>query len=61
LDDEEIKYMYMDGVNFKIRIRKSDRTTSIETIPMLIVIDVANNNRKKFLTIQMGDKDKAST
>lgn len=51
----------MDGVNFKIRIRKSDRTTSIETIPMLIVIDVANNNRKKFLTIQMGDKDKAST
>ncbi|NLJ05071.1 MAG: hypothetical protein GX435_05085 [Exilispira sp.] len=61
MDDEEIKYMYMDGVNFKIRIRKSDRTTSIETIPMLIVIDVANNNRKKFLTIQMGDKDKAST
>ena len=61
MDDEEIKYMYMDGVNFKINIRMSERIKSIETMPMLIFIDVANNNRKKFLTIQMGDKDKAST
>jgi putative transposase len=56
LSNYEIKYMYMDGVFFHMRSGHK-----IETIPMLVVIGVTTENRKLFLTIQQGDKEKAST
>jgi putative transposase len=56
LSNVKIKYMYMDGVFFKMRIEKK-----IEKIPMLIIIGVTEENRRIFLTIQQGDKDSAPT
>jgi hypothetical protein len=38
----------------------SERIKSIETMPMLIFIDVANNNTKNFLTVHMRDRDRVS-
>ena len=56
LHDFKIKYLYVDGVNFAMRV---DHT--IEKIPMLVVIGVTEENQRMFLTIQQGDKDSAST
>lgn len=52
----DIKYIYVDGVNFKIR-----NSNKIENLPMLVVIGVTRANRKVFLAIQQGDKESAST
>jgi putative transposase len=51
-----IKYMYLDGVFFKMRVERK-----IERIPMLVVIGVTEENRRVFLCIQQGDKDSAGT
>lgn len=56
LSSLKIKYMYMDGVFFKMRIERK-----IESVPMLIIIGVTQENRRVFLTIQQGDKDSAPT
>ena len=56
LSDTEVKYLYIDGVNFGMRVGHS-----IEKLPMLVVIGVKKDNRKIFLTIQRGDKESAST
>ena len=56
LHDSEIKYMYVDSVNFEMRVENS-----IEKVPMLVVIGVTGENQKIFLTIQQGDKDSATT
>jgi putative transposase len=56
LSQFEIKYMYVDGVNFHMRVGRS-----VETIPMLVVIGVNNKGQKMFLAIQQGDKESAST
>lgn len=56
LSHVKIKYMYMDGVFFKMRVEKK-----VEKIPMLIIIGVTEENRRIFLTIQQGDKDSAPT
>jgi putative transposase len=56
LHEVKIKYCYIDGVNFKMRVGRK-----IELIPMLVVIGVTENNQKMFLCIQQGDKDCAST
>lgn len=52
----KIKYMFMDGVFFKMRVERK-----IERIPMLIIIGVTEENRRVFLAIQQGDKDSAGT
>ena len=52
----KIKYLYLDGVNFHMRVGHD-----IEIIPMLVVIGVTETNHKIFITIQQGDKEKAST
>ena len=52
----QIKYMYLDGVFFKMRVEHK-----VERIPMLIAIGVTNENRRMFLAIQQGDKDSAGT
>ena len=56
LHDIDIKYMYMDGVNFEMRVDHS-----IEKVPVLVVIGITYNNQKVFLVIQQGDKESAST
>lgn len=56
LSEERIKYMYMDGVYFYMRSNRK-----IEKIPMLVVIGVTEENRKKFLCLQRGDKESAGT
>lgn len=56
LSSLQIKYMYIDGVNFHMR-----QGHSIDVIPMLVVIGVTTQNQKVFLTIQKGDKESATT
>lgn len=56
LADLRIKYMYVDGVNFHMRVDRS-----IEVIPMLVVIGVTHSGQRTFLAIQQGDKESAST
>ncbi len=52
----DIKYMYVDFVNFEMRVENS-----IEKVPMLVVIGVTGEKQKIFLTIQQGDKDCGTT
>ncbi len=56
LSPENIKYLYIDGVNFSMRV-----TDSIEKVPYLVIIGVDLNGYKKVLLIQQGDKESAST
>jgi len=56
LSDVRIKYMIIDGVNFNMRTAHQ-----IEKVPMLVVIGVTYDNKRLFLNIQQGDKEKAST
>lgn len=56
LKEIKIKYMYMDGVNFEMRIGNE-----VILSPMLVVIGVTSENKKIFLAIQQGDKESAST
>jgi putative transposase len=56
LYDLDIKYMYIDGVNFDMRVDHS-----IEKVPVLVVIGITYSNQKVFLAIQQGDKESAST
>ena len=56
LSREKIKYLFVDGVNFKIRIGNS-----IESLPILVAIGVNDKGIKKVLGFQMGDKESASS
>ena len=56
LSPENIKYLYIDGVNFSMRV-----TDSIEKVPFLVIIGVDLNGYKKVILIQEGDKESAST
>ena len=56
LSGEKIKYLFVDGVNFRMRIGKS-----IEPVPILVVIGVRQDGTKLVLGLQAGDKESAST
>ena len=56
LSMEEIKYLFLDGVYFLMRITKS-----IERVPVLVVIGVTKEGQKKVLGFQSGDKESAPT
>lgn len=56
LSSLNIKYMYVDGVFFNMRVEHE-----IERVPMLVVIGVTDKDQRVFLAIQQGDKDAAST
>jgi len=56
LSRERIKYLFMDGVNFSMRI-----AGSVEKISVLVVIGVSDLGHKMVLAIQAGDKESAST
>ena len=55
LSSEKIKYLIIDGVNFRMRIRGS-----IEIVPILVVIGVKEDNTRLVLLIQSGDKESAT-
>jgi putative transposase len=55
LSQESIKYMFLDGVCFDMRIGKS-----IETVPVLVAIGVKKTGHKVVLGLQAGDKESAS-
>lgn len=56
LSKEHIKYLFVDGVNFRMRV-----SDSIELVPVLVVIGVADTGHKLVLSIQAGDKESASS
>ena len=56
LSREKIKYLFIDGVNFRMRIEKS-----IEHVPVLVVIGVQEDGTKLVLALQSGDKESAPT
>jgi putative transposase len=56
LSGEHIKYLFVDGVNFNMRV-----SNSIELVPVLVVIGVTHTGHKLVLGIQAGDKESASS
>jgi len=56
LSEERIKYVFLDGVNFDMRIKGS-----IEKVPVLVCIGVTETGRKLVLGFQAGDKESAPT
>ena len=56
LSDEPIKYVFLDGVNFDMRIGKT-----VEKVPVLVAIGVTEKNLKRVLGFQSGDKESAPT
>jgi putative transposase len=56
LSGEPIKYMFLDGVNFDMRI-----DGSVEKVPVLVAIGVTETGHKRVLGFQAGDKESAPT
>jgi len=56
LSGESIKYIFVDGVNFDMRMGNS-----IETVPVLIAIGVSESGARLVLGMQIGDKESAPT
>lgn len=56
LSTMNIKYMYIDGVFFNMRVDHK-----IERVPMLVVIGVTDKDQRVFLAIQQGDKESATS
>jgi putative transposase len=56
LSGEPIKYIFLDGVNFDMRI-----DGSIEKVPVLVAIGVTEAGQKLVLGFQAGDKESAPT
>jgi putative transposase len=56
LSREPVKYLFLDGVTFKMRI-----AGSVEQVPVLVAIGVTLSGHKKVLGLQSGDKESASS
>jgi putative transposase len=56
LSHETIKYLFLDGVNFRMRI-----TDGIRSVPVLVAIGVREDGTKLVLSLQSGDKESATT
>ena len=56
LSGDRIKYLFLDGVNFDMRIGGS-----IEKVPVLVAIGVTETGHKRVLGFQAGDKESAPT
>jgi len=56
LSGETIRYVFLDGVNFDMRI-----DGSIEKVPVLVAIGVLETGHKLVLGFQAGDKESAPT
>ena len=56
LSEEKIKYLFLDGVNFDMRIGDS-----IEKTPVLVAIGVTDAGQRLVIGLQAGDKESASS
>ena len=56
LSKESIKYIFVDGVNFRMRMHGS-----IELVPVLVAIGVTDQGHKLVLGMQSGDKESSSS
>jgi len=56
LSTESIKYMYVDGTLFSMRI-----SGSVGKVPVLVVIGVSQDGYRTILAVQSGDKESATT
>lgn len=56
LSREQIKYIFVDGVNFHMRIYRK-----IEIVPVLVAIGVTEAGHRLVLSLQSGDKESSST
>jgi putative transposase len=56
LSEEVIKYLFVDGVNFRMRIQKQ-----VEIVPVLGAIGVTERGHKLVVGLQSGDKESASS
>jgi len=54
LSGESIKYLFIDGVHFHMRMGRS-----IEMVPVLVAIGVTQTGRKIVLSLHAGDKESA--
>ena len=55
LSKERIKYLFLDGVNFRMRIAGAIRLT-----PVLVIIGVREDGSKLVLLLQAGDKESSA-
>jgi len=55
LSPEAIQYLFIDGVNFEMRV-----AGSVEKVPVLVVIGVTEKGIKLVIGLQAGDKESAS-
>ena len=56
LSKEAIKFLFIDGVNFKMRVGDS-----VDNVPVLAVIGVTHSGFKTVIGLQSGDKESASS
>lgn len=56
LSQEQIQYLFVDGVNFDMRVGGS-----VDKVPVLVVIGVTVQGHKLVLGVQAGDKESASS
>lgn len=56
LSQESIMYLFIDGVNFRMRVGRS-----IEIIPVLVAIGVTERGHKLVVGLQAGDKESATS
>jgi len=55
LSGEKVKYIFVDGVNFRMRIK-----SEIELVPVLVAIGVTQSGHRLVLGVQSGDKESSS-
>jgi transposase-like protein len=55
LSQEGIKYIFVDGVIFKMRLK-----WSVENVPVLVAIGITETGTKLVLSLQSGDKESAT-
>jgi len=56
LSRESVKYLFVDGVHFSMRM-----AGKVENIPVLVAVGVTEQGAKLVLGLQMGDKESASS
>ena len=56
LSQEPVKYLFIDGVHFHMRVGRS-----IEIVPVLVAIGVTETGHKLVLSLQAGDKESATS
>lgn len=56
LSQESVKYLFIDGVHFHMRVGGS-----VEVVPVLVAIGVTEKGHKLVLSLQAGDKESATS